>query len=66
MMQLLLDFGDEVLDAVREHARVDVEVVRDKMLDPLRRQLRAYDAMEAPAAAQNTSSTLPTAGASGA
>ena len=41
MTELLLDFGDEILDAVRDHARVDVEDVRDKMLGPLRRDMRA-------------------------
>lgn len=64
MTQLLLEFGDEVLDAVREQHRINVDDVRDKLLGPLRRRLRQLD--ESAAAAQNTSSTFPSAGASGA
>lgn len=61
MAQLLLDFGDEVLDAVKHHKGVDVEDVRTKLLDPL----RAYTHLAAAAAAaENTSSTFPIRGAS--
>lgn len=62
LTELLLDFGDEVLDAVRDHRQLDVEELRDKLLGPLRRRLRQLDSSAASAAAraaQNTSSTAP-------
>lgn len=59
MTELLLDFGDEVMDAIRDHKKIDVEDLRDKLLGPLRRQLRQLDSLVAAAAAENTSSTLP-------
>lgn len=38
--ELLLDFGDELLDCIRDAKRIDVDDVRAAMLDPLRRQVK--------------------------
>ena len=66
MAELLLDFGDEVLDAVKEHKGVDVEDVREKLLGPLRSYVRDHlDGLDS-AAAEKTSSMLPSVGANGA
>lgn len=39
MMEMFLDFGDEVLDCVRDARGLDVEDVRAKVLGPLRAQV---------------------------
>lgn len=49
--RLFVEFGDEVLDCVRDSKGVNVEDVRHAMVGPL----RAYIA----AAAENTSTSLP-------
>lgn len=59
MAELLLDFGDEVLDAVRAHKGVDVEDIRARVLGPLRAYVRRLASLDC---AANTSSTAPTAG----
>ena len=70
MAELLLDFADEVLAAVREHKGVDVEDVRSRLLGPLRSYVRdhlgALDGSPAPAEQESTSSMVPCAGARGA
>ncbi len=63
MAHLLLDFGDEVLDAVKHHKGVDVEDIRTKLLGPLRAYARDHLEAAAAAEAENTNSTLPIRGA---
>jgi hypothetical protein len=46
IFELLVDFGDELLDAVAAAKGVDVDSVRADLLDPLRAYLR--DARAAP------------------
>ncbi len=69
MAELLLDFGDEVLDAVKDHKGVDVEDIRGKLLGPLRCYVRDHlggldGASER--TDEKTSSMLPSRGATGA
>lgn len=40
LLRLFAEFGDEVLDCVRDAKKVDVEDVRVAMIGPLREQLR--------------------------
>jgi hypothetical protein len=40
ILELLVDFGDELLDIVHEAKGVEIEDVRTKMLDPLRTHIR--------------------------
>lgn len=40
LTEVLIDFGDEILDTVRERKKIDVEDVRQAVLDPLRDALR--------------------------
>ena len=40
ILELLVDFGDEILDCVREQCGVDVDAVRSAVLNPLRDELR--------------------------
>jgi hypothetical protein len=40
ILELLVDFGDEVLDCVRDHTGVDVEDVRRSVIGPLRDRAR--------------------------
>lgn len=51
LAELLLDFGDEVLDAVRAHKGIEVEDVRSALLAPLRSYVNNTEAE----AAENTS-----------
>lgn len=70
--ELLLEFGDEVLDVVREQKGIDVDDVRAKMLGPLREYLHMTQHSSTAAAAtaahvdagqaENASSTLPNTG----
>lgn len=39
ILQMMLDFGDQVLDAVRDAKRIDVEDVRTRLLGPMRQAL---------------------------
>lgn len=41
MLELLVDFGDELLDIVHEAKGIEIEDVRTKMLDPLRAHIRS-------------------------
>lgn len=50
LTELLLAFGDEVLDAVKDAKAIGVEDVRAAMLDPLRRRLAGMRAEEGAAA----------------
>ena len=49
MLELLVDFGDELLDIVHETKNIEIEDVRTKMLDPLRAHIRAATASVVPA-----------------
>ena len=40
LLELLVDFGDEILDCVREHCGVSVDAVRSAVIGPLREELR--------------------------
>ena len=40
--ELLLDFGDEILDCVRAHRGVKVDDIRDKLLGPLREYVHVH------------------------
>ena len=40
ILELLVDFGDELLDVVHATKAVEIEDVRTKMLDPLRAHIR--------------------------
>lgn len=66
MLELLLDFGDEVLDIVKRHKGIEVEDVRAQVLGPLRAQMQRLAAEgSAPVTAENTNSMLPMPEASG-
>lgn len=67
MVELLLDFGDEVLDAVKEHKGVDVDDIRDRVLGPLRAYARHLESPHPDPRAdpRNTSTTSPRRGATG-
>lgn len=39
IMQLMLEFGDELLDGVQARANISVEDARRELLDPLRQHL---------------------------